>query len=888
MRSYMVRDRNKNMRYKILVVLILGMWTCMDVSAQVDSTNLNVEEIPLIEYGEPQTYEIADIKIIGAVNRDRNAIKSIAGFQVGDKITIPGEDISEALKSLWRLRLFEDVKIIQEKTEGDLVYLIIYLKERPTLGRFTYQGIKNSHHDDLDEILNTVLNKGSIVSNEQKNIAVNKIKEFYIEKGKLDVEVEVAEIPEEGKENSVRLEFDINPKERVKVQDITFEGNTFADDKKLRSKMKNTKIKGTFLRKTKYIPPNYEEDKDNIIAFYNQEGYRDAKIMKDSLWREDDGDLQIRIWVDEGKRYYYRNILWKGNTKYTDEQLSTVLGIRRGDIFNPEELQERLSLSLDGRDISSLYLDFGHLRFDIQPVEVAVVEDSIDIEMRINEGPEFTIGNVEIRGNDRTHEHVVRRELRTRPGAKFRRSDIIRSQREIINLGYFNPENLDVVPQINPERGTVDVVYTVEERPADQLELSAGYGGFSGLIGTLGVTFNNFSVANIRDRSTWSPLPQGDGQKLSLRAQSNSRFFRSYNFSFTEPWLGGNKPNSFTIGAVRSSFDYSTLDRGSLSITRGFIGLGSQLNWPDDFFASNTTLNIENIQLNDYTRGLFRAETADGRLVPVENGNIKNFSIKQVIARSSVSDPLYPRSGSRISLAIQVTPPYSLFRGDDFWKLNEQERADVERRLREELGPRRPPTDDQIQTAIDSEENSRKFEWLEYHKWRFDAEWYFNIFSKFVIMANAKIGILGYYDENIGLSPFERFELGGDGLSNQNVGLVGKDIIALRGYDVEDLPQNNRGGATIFDKFTLELRYPLSLNPNSTIFVTTFLQGGNAWGSFEDFNPYDMNRSVGVGMRVFLPMFGLLGFDYGLGIDKQITGDRGYGKFNIVLGFEPD
>ena len=869
-----------------LAVLFIFLFT--GINAQNDSTEINIDGLEIIDYSDKNEFEIAGIKVIGAENRDRNAIKSIAGFAIGKKITIPGEDISNALKALWRLRLFEDVKIIQEKTEGDLIYLLIYLKERPTLGRFTYTGIKNGHHDDLDDKLNNILNKGSIVTNEQKNLAVKDIKEFYIEKGKLDVEVVVNELPEEGKENSVKLVFDIDLKERVKVQNITFDGNNFADDKKLRSKMKNTKIKGTFLRKTKFVPPNYEEDKENVIAFYNREGFRDAKILRDSLWREEDGDLMIKIWVDEGRRYYFRNIDWKGNTKYTDEQLSTVLGISKGDVFNPESLDERLNFSLDGRDISSLYLDFGHLRFNVDPVEVAVVGDSIDIEMRVTEGPEFTIGNVFIEGNTKTHEHVVRRSLRTRPGQKFRRSDIIRSQREIINLGYFNPENLGVQPLVNPERGTVDVLYTVEERPADQLELSAGYGGFSGLIGTLGVTFNNFSIANIKDRSTWSPLPQGDGQKLSLRAQSNSRFFNSFNFSFTEPWLGGKRPNSFTVGAVRSSFDYTTLDQGFLAITRGFIGLGSQMTWPDDFFASSTTLNLETIELEDYFRGGFFVESDLGRLVPVTDGNIKNFSIRQVIARSSISDPLYPRSGSKVQLSIQFTPPYSLFRDDDFFRLSDTEKEEVVRDLERQFGSRNPPTPQEIEDAITSAENSRKFEWLEYHKWRFDAEWYFNIFDKFVLAANAKIGIIGTYSDKIGLTPFERFEVGGDGLSNQNVGILGKDIIALRGYDVSDLPQNARGGGTIFNKFTMELRYPLSTNPNSTIYMHTFLQGGNAWGSFDDFNPFDMRRSVGGGLRVFLPMFGLLGFDYGFGIDKQLTGDEGYGRFSIVLGFEPD
>ncbi len=890
-RSFLLKRTRTSMYIRVLIILLSFFFGYDVVIAQQDTILPDVENIPMIEYGEKNTYEIADIKIMGAEGRDRNAIRSISGLNIGDKITIPSEKISNGLKALYKLRLFEDVKIIQEKTEGDLVWLIIYLKDRPTLSRYAFEGIKQSHQTNLIDDLKGTLNVGSIVTDEQKNIAIKKIKEFYVEKGKLDAKVTVEEVLDESRDNSIRLVFTVDPGEKIKIEDILIEGNEYANDKKIRSQLSKTKKKGLFLRSSKFIPGEYEEDKKKVIAFYNREGYRDAKITKDSLWRTVDSLLMIKIWVEEGQRYYFRNIYWKGNTKYTDEQLTLVLGITKGEVYNPEILEKRLTFSMDGRDVSSLYMDYGHLAFNADPVVVSVVEDSIDIEMRITEGPEFIIGSIFIEGNTKTHEHVVRREIRTRPGQTFRRSDIIRSQREIINLGFFNQENIDIQPIVNPERGTVDILYTVEERPADQLELSAGYGGFSGLIGTLGVVFNNFSIRNIRDRSTWAPLPQGDGQKLSLRAQANSRFFRSFNASFTEPWLGGKKPSSFTVGAVSSTFDNRILDAGLLSIRRAFVGLGTQLKWPDDFFAVNFTLNLENILLSDYVqRGAqsnFVVEE-NGRLVSITNGNFKNFSLRGTFTRSSISDPLYPRSGSRISLTLQATPIYHIFRGADYWLLSDDEQAQIEQRLRDEAGPRNPPTPQEIQTEILSEQNARKFEWLEYHKWRFDAEWYFSLFGNLVMAANAKIGILGAYDREIGISPFERFEVGGDGLSNQNIGILGRDIIALRGYDVNDLPQNARGGGAVFNKYTLELRYLLSLNPNSTIFGTLFFQGGNSWGSFGEFNPFDMRRSFGFGMRVFLPMFGLLGFDYGWGIDKFITEDRGYGKFNIILGFEPD
>lgn len=864
-----------------LLLLIILISAGLRLSAQSDT-------LDIIDYAERQEYEIGGITIEGAETRDRNAIKSIAGFIEGDKITIPGSDIPKAIKALMRLKLFEDVQIIQERIDGNVIFLKIILVERPTLARFSYKGVKRSHHDDLNDIVRTILNKGGIVTDAQKDLAKAKIRDHYLDRGRYDAKVTIEEYDDELTPNAVRLVFNIDEGDRVKVDDITFSGNEVESDRKLRKKMKNTKRKCTWFRKSKLIQDEYEEDKEAIISFYNNMGFRDARIVEDSIWRvEETGNVRIHIDIVEGSRYYFRNIAWKGNSLYTDEQLSNILGINKGDPYNPEMLQSRLSYSLDGRDVSTLYMDDGYLFFQVDPVEIAVENDSIDIEMRIFEGPQAVIDRVTIAGNDRTNEHVIRRELRTRPGQKFSRSDIIRSQREIINLGYFNPEALGINTPVNPERGTVDIEYTVEERPADQLELSAGYGGYSGLIGTLGVTFNNFSIANIKDRKTWNPLPQGDGQKLSLRLQSNSRFFRSFNFTFTEPWLGGKRPNSLTVGAVHSSIDYSTVGRGQLSITRAFAGLGTQLKWPDDFFSTSTTLNLERINLTNYNDFDFSV-LEQGRRVYITDGSFNNFSVTQALTRSSISDPLYPRRGSRVSLSLQLTPPWSLIRGEESTEITDDEVADLVQQLREERGPGYPPTQGDIENLVNSARNAKKFKWLEYHKWKFDTEWYFNLVDKLVFKAEAKMGFLGGYRGSLGAPPFERFSLGGDGLSNANNQLTGVDIISLRGYETTDINGNNP--ATIYDKFTLELRYPLSLNPNSTIYVKTFLQGGNAWSSFRDFRPYDMKKSVGVGMRVFLPMFGLLGFDYGIGFDQNIPGGSlsDYAKFNIVLGFEPE
>ena len=873
-----------NRMNKFFICIVLALLTSGTAFSQTPADTLDI-----LNYSEKNEYEIGSVEVLGAPNRDPKAIRSIAGLKVGEKIQLPGSNIPKAVKALMRLRLFDDVQIIQKGVDGEVVHLAIVLVERPTLARYSYRGVKKSKHDDLNDIVRNILNKGGIVTDAQKNLAASKIAKFYKDKGKLDATVEVIELPDESKENSVRLVFDINKGERVKVQDITFEGNKEVGNRKLRKKMKNTKRKGTWFRKTKFIQEDYEEDKESIVAYYNSLGFRDAKILKDSVWREPDGDIRVHLNINEGNRYYFRNIAWKGNSLYTDDQLASVLGISKGDAYDPELLQNRLSYSLDGRDISSLYMDDGYLFFDIQPTEVAVENDSIDIEMRIYEGPQATINEVIIKGNDRTHEHVVRRMIRTRPGKKFSRSDIIRSQREIINLGYFSPENMPINTPVNPQRGTVDIEYVLEERPSDQLELSAGYGGASGLIGTLGVTFNNFSIRNLKNRQSWSPLPQGDGQKLSLRIQSNSRFFRSYNFTFTEPWLGGKKPNSLTVGAVRSAIDYSQFGQGSLKITRGFAGLGTQLKWPDDFFSRSTTLNLESIALDDYQSSVFGIRREDGTLVRIENGNFKNFSITQNFTRSSISDPLYPRRGSRVSLSLQATFPYSIFREEGFYRMSAQEKEDLINRLNDERGTVFLLTPEEEILAIEAEENARKFEWLEYHKWKFNSEWYFNVADKLVFMTSIKMGFLGSYSGDIGIPPFERFELGGDGLSNQNNALTGTEIISLRGYDPREI--NNGRPAAIYDKFTVELRYPLSLNPSSTIYAKIFAQGGNAWESFSDFNPFDMRRSFGGGLRVFLPMFGLLGFDYGIGFDRNLPDDAGigeYARFNIVLGFEPE
>jgi len=842
----------KYLTQSLLVILCLvGMGFQHHLNAQMEADTL-----PFLEYAEPKEYEVGGVTVSGAFFSDPNAIKSVAGLQVGDKVRIPGQDIPNALRKLWRLRLFTDVQILQEKLIGDIIFLEIVLQERQRLVGWSFEGVKQGQHSELNDVIKPFLIKGQIITENMINNGRNAINEYYREKGFLDATVSVRETENKVRVNGSNLVFNINKSERVKISEITFTGNETVKDKKLRKAMKNTKKKGTIFTRSKLVSEEYKEDQKSLIGYYHTIGYRDAKILNDTLWRDEDGELHLRLDIDEGNQYFFRNISWKGNSIYDDRTLTNVLGIKKGDIYNEELLETRLRFSIDGRDISSLYLDDGYLFFNVDPTEVSVDNDSIDMEMRIFEGPQATIDKVVINGNDRTHEHVIRRELRTKPGQKFSRSDIIRSQRQIMNLGYFNPENMDIQTPVDQANGTVDVVYTLEERPSDQLELSAGWGGFgtSRVIGTLGVTFNNFSLRNIFNKEAWRPLPQGDGQKLSIRAQTNGDFFQSYNFSFTDPWLGGKRPNSFSLGGVLTKFDNSFFNGGKLAIGRVFIGLGSRLKWPDDNFITNTTFNIENIRLENYFTGDFRDPQGNA----IGEGDFNNFSITQTIARTTISEPIFPKSGSKVSLTLQITPPYTA------------------------LGRKYDSTDPQS-----------VYKFIEYHKWRLDAEWYTPLTGKLVVRAAAKMGYLGFYNKDIGAPPFERFEVGGDGLSNQQLGIFGKDIIALRGYEVEDLPASGGGGASVFNKFTIELRYPISTNPNSTIFVMGFLEGGNSWQSFQEYNPFDLKRSAGIGMRVFLPMFGLLGFDYGFGFDNTRLLNSGakwseFGNFNIILGFEPD
>jgi outer membrane protein insertion porin family len=744
--------------------------------------------------------------------------------------------------------------------------------------------------------------------------AKENIVKFYVEKGFQGASVEIDEVPDPANRDKVILNFNITKGVKVRISDIHFFGNTAMRQLQLKKKLKGIKESSRltlfadtivspygsiphitpkeFWKDVDYLKPTkikdfldpwfrfklfssakfnekkYIEDKEKILEYYNSIGYRDAAIAADTQYYDHKGRLNISLKVSEGSKYYFGNMTWKGNTKYADSILTMLLSIKKGDTYNLDVLNKKLGkqLSPEGGDISSLYMDDGYLFFSVNPVETSVYNDTIDHEIRITEGPQATIKNVNITGNDKTKEYVIRRELRTIPGEKFSRTDLIRSQREIINLGYFDQEKLGMQPVPNQDDGTVDINYSVEEKSSDQLELSAGWGGGIGLTGTLGVTFNNFSIKNIWKKSSWDPLPTGDGQKLSLRYQSNGRFFRSFNFTFTEPWLGGKKRNSFSVNLFNTKFsnaynpqsglfDRRYADSSFLTTSGATIALGKQLRWPDDFFSLVTSFSYIQYRARNYA--IFPS---------FSTGVSNNFNLKLALQRTSIDQPIFPKSGSNFLASGTFTPPWSLIRG-----VNE---TDI-------------------------------FKLVEYHKWRLNAEWFVPIGKptgedksrQFVLRMAAKYGFIGRYNQNLPISPFERFQVGDAGLTN-NFGVLGYDIIAHRGYPVYDNSdptinpdkQNATNFFTIFNKYSLEMRYPFVTNPSSTIYGLAFYEAANGWFSFKEWNPFRLRRSMGVGVRFFLPMFGLLGFDYGIGLDRlTATGRlRDASRFTFMLGFEPE
>jgi len=797
------------------------------------------------KYANPQEYVIGGIRIGGVRFLDHNILISLTGLVVGDTIFMPGDKVTNAIEKLWKQGLFSDIEIYADRVEVspdlhgvDKVFLTINMQERPRLASFEFAGSKKSELEDLKE--KVALIRGQQVTDEVKSRIIKRTKDFYIEKGFLHAEAKVVEREDSIFQNSVNLLIMVNRNERIKINEIIVDGNNIISDKKIRRYMKKTKQKGLWsFKPSKYIVNQYEEDKKKIIEKYNALGYRDVSITRDSLYDVASNRVNLVVYIAEGKQYFIRNITWIGNTKYTAEQLSLTLKIKRGDVFDQAVLDRRLVSDPDA--VGNLYMDDGYLFYRCTPVEVKIENDSIDIEMRIIEGKQAVINSVIITGNTKTKDHVVRREIKSIPGELFSKTNITRTIRELAQLGHFDPEKLNVNPMPNPVDGTVDLEYIVEEKPNDQIEISGGWGA-NMIVGTLGVRFNNFSTRDFFHKGAWKPVPSGDGQQLSIQMRASGKYYQSYSISFVEPWLGGKRPTSFTTSIYHTVQSNGRVgdDRQSMQINGASVGIGRRLSWPDDYFSLYNEISFQNYRLDSWNYFL------------IKDGNSNTMSLKTVFSRNSVDNPLYARSGASFSLSLQITPPFSLLDDIDSYK------------------------------GLSGEE---KYKWVEYHKWKFKADWYTRLIGDLVLRSNTEFGFLGNYNEDL-QSPFEGFILGGDGMTGYNY--YGSETIALRGYENQSLTPRIDGNmaGNLYTKYTMELRYPVSLNPSATVYALLFLEAGKSWNKFRDFNPFNVNRSAGVGVRIFLPMLGLMGVDWGYGFD-EIPGQKSdaWGPhFHFVLG----
>jgi outer membrane protein insertion porin family len=821
-----------------------------------------------VDYGSPKEYELGGITITGVKYLDTNVLTMLSGLTVGDRIKVPGDKITSAVKKLWDQGLFENVQIYASRIVGDKIFITIFLKERPRLSSFSFSGIKKSDADDIRQKIRLV--KGDYVTDNLIIKTKNIIRNFYTAKGFLNVEVDVKIGKDTNARNEVTLLIDINRHSRVKVYAIRVHGNEHLTNEQIKSSFKKTKEMGIFnpmdglagtlldcaksalkldylgifdnleqhafktvririFKGSKYIEEDFREDESTLVSKYTSLGYRDARILKDSISRNPDNTINIDIWVEEGHKFYIRSIAWSGNTKYPEATLNHFLKVKPGDVYDKEGLDKALSFDPGGADVRSLYMDDGYLFFNVVPVEVKVENDSVDLEIRVQEGDQATIDKVTIKGNTKTNDYVALREVQSRPGQMFSRDRLIRSQRQLASLKYFDAEKLNPTVTPRPEEGKVDIQWDVEETSADQIELSGGW-GYGRIVGTLGISFNNFSLKNFFKGNSWKPVPTGDGQKLSARVQTYGKGYLSYSFSFTEPWLGGKKPIAFSVSYVHSKYtnglDQNNPSYGYFKIDGITLGLGTQLKWPDDYFTLYQALNFFRYNTKNYS-AIF---TFGGG-----NGVYHAFSYSVTLGRSSVDNPIYPKTGSDISFTVELTPPYSLFRGNvDYQDMPYNER----------------------------------FKWVEYYKWKFKGAWFINLIGKLVLSPRIQWGYLGCYNPSLGITPFERFYLGGDGLTGYN-NMDGRELIGMRGYANNTLTPlyPSTIGGTVYTKNTLELRYPVSLNPSATIYLLGFLESGNDWQFAKNVNPFNLYRAIGIGVRVYLPMFGLLGLDWGYGLD---------------------
>ena len=847
---------------RITLLLITTLFCVCRSWAQTDTIYQ-----PEVFYSSPKTYEIGGVEVIGVEDHyDPETLIQLSRLTIGSEIKVPGDAITKAIKRLYGQGLFSDVDIRIDKIVGNKIFLTMKLAERHRLSKINYVGLKKSEENKIKEKSNP--SPGVQVTDNMITNLKHIVEKYFKEKGYYNIDIKTLQRDDPEMQNHVILDVIVEKNNKIKISDIVINGAHGVRPGKLKSAMKKTKEKSlmNLFKSSKYIEESYEEDKYNLLEKYNEKGYRDAIILSDSVVQVSPNRVKIYIDVEEGNKYYFNNISWVGNTIYDSEYLSRVLNIKKGDVYNKKYFNERLKDD-ENTAVDKLYVNNGYLFFRAMPVETVVGTDSINVEIRIMEGPQATINKVNIMGNDRTHEHVIRRELFVYPGELFSREDIMRSVRELANLGHFDPEQIrpDIHP--NQENGTVDVDFKLVEKANDKIELSGGWGAGM-IIGSIGLTFTNFSIRNIFNWDSYRPLPQGDGQTLSLKAQTNGKFYTSFSLSFREPWLGGKKPNSLSVSTYYSrQTGYSSnyynsyyvggrnnasdlYDDSQLMTTFGLsVGLGRRIKWPDDFFQMYNEISYQRYQLKNWPYYIF------------SNGNSNNLSIATSITRSSIDNPLYTRKGSEFTLSLTLTPPYSLIDGKDYNR--------------------------------SSLKDDQRYKWIEFHKWKFKGRVFMPLDKKdrLVLYAGAQYGYLGHYNKHK-RSPFEGFEMGGDGMSGYS--LYGREYVGLRGYQNGSLTNAgssfiapNAADASVYTKLTMELRYPISLQPSATIYALGFLEAGNSWYELKDFEPFNLYRSAGVGLRVFLPMFGLLGIDWGYGFD-EVPGRSGAAgsQFHFVLGQE--
>lgn len=873
------------MRFKIFapLLVLLAMVSAAGASAQ---TPVDTVYNPTVVFtGLPRTYEIAGITIEGCPNYQDHLILGYAGLKVGDRITIPGPEINAAARRLWRQTLFSNVAIAVEKTAGDKVWLKLNLRQQPRISDIRYSGMKKGEQKDIEERLN--LSKGNIITPNVMNIAKEIIKKYYSGKGFGNAEVQISLIDDISAPNEAIVDINVNRNDKVKVHKIYIEGNEVLSDRAIKSAMKKTNENGNLLnlfKQKKFVESDYEDDLKRIIEKYNEKGFRDARIVKDSVTPYDEKKVDVFLTVEEGKKYYINDITWVGNTLYSSDMLDEILGMHKGDVYNQKLLNKRVSEDDDA--IANYYMNRGYLFYNLMPIEKNINGDSIDIEMRMMEGPQARINNVVINGNDRLYEKVIRRELRVRPGDLFSKDDLMRSAREIAQTGHFNPETMDIRPEPNEENGTVDIVFNLESKANDQLELSLGWGQ-SGIIGKVGVKFTNFSIKNLLYPKSYKGLiPQGEGQTLSISAQTNARYYQAYSFSFLDPWFGGKRPNQFTVSGyysrqtgVNSSYfnnrwqnpylysgsgmgmlTYGNNDYYQSSIENAYdpnkvlqmvgvtVGLGKRLSWPDDWFQFQATLTYNWYYLKNWDY-----------LYYMNNGTSNAIVLGLSLMRNSIDNPMFTRSGSTFSLDLNITPPASLFGKRDWKRLSQEETTHAKKQL---------------------------YHWIEYWKLRFKSRTYTPLLNPdgqytLVLMTRADIGLLGSFNRYL-KSPFETFYVGGDGMSGTYT--YATETVGLRGYDNGQLtPYQHEGYA--YTRFGLELHFPFLLQSSTTIYGLVFAEGGNAWTSVDKFEPFNLKRSAGAGVRIILPMVGLMGIDWAYGFDK-VFGQRGGSHFHFILGQE--